>query len=697
MFELMADCSELAENIVKIGMAISTRQDVKSFDDMVLEMQKIFPALTRQGIVESFLEVQESRKRETTDLQKKLQGIYNEPRIEKTTKNKIDELNKLLEEGEIPEKKTRKPASMKIEQLRATRDNLRKWLETGDTAMKKKFNEELTNLTEKIETGDIEMVRREGQLHDEVQQIKNEIDALKRQIAEQKQEQELRDKIEILQSHLEAGTLPQPVPKTKSGSDVTQSLRSIIYDLRKQINRSEPARRKRIEKSIADLEAKLNSGDILPKPKPPQAESEELDRLIFKRDLIRKEIQDEIRNLKPLTVWGKIGAGWDAVRLIMTTGEFSFALRQGGIYALSHPFKWSKALVSSFKAFASPKGLYDVNKEIYARRNAPNYQKAGLVLLQEGMSLTKSEEVIMNYWADKLPVVRNFNRAALAFFNTLRADLFDLGEQTLSRTGKMTQGEMEIWANYINVMSGRGKLSVGNISLEPAALALNRAFFSARYVASRFQILTGQPFWTKSGEGSLRVRKEIAKEYARLGIGMAAIFALGMAVGAEVEEDPRSSDFGKLRFGRRRLDVMMGNAQVARLMAQLLTGTTKTSSGNIVPIREKYVFWADGEFFQKKAEMRYGSNDVLDVMVRFGRSKLSPQFGFMMNLLTGQTMTGEEVTLLNQLPYPITYGDIYDVMQEDGVPVNITLSVLTVLGMGLQTYEPEQQTLLSRF
>jgi hypothetical protein len=691
----MADCSELAENIVNIGMALATKENVKTFDDVVLGLIEIFPVLNRQGIVDAFLEVQQSRSKETDDLQKKLRSIYNEPKIEKNTQDKINELNEFLENGEIQKKKTAKTASMKIEQLRKTRDNLQKWVETGDPTMRKEFTEQLDELVEKIESGTIEMVHRKGELHDEIQQIKDQIDELKKQIAEQAKESELKDKIEILQAHLEAGTLPEISTRKTSGTEATQMLRSVIYDLRKQLNRSEPARRKRIEKSIADLEAKLKSGDILPKPKPPKAESEELDKLIYKQDLIKKEIKDEIRNLKPMTLWGRAGATWDLARLLMTTGEFSFALRQGGIYAFSHPLKWSKSLVSSFKAFGSAKGLYDINKSIFERENAPSYQKSGLVLLQEGMSLTRSEEVIMNYWMDKLPVFRNFNRAAIAFFNTMRADMFDMGYQTLGRSEKMTQAEMEIWANYINVMSGRGRLSIGALNLEPAALALNRAFFSARYVASRFQILTAQPLIYKAGEGTLRIRGQIAKEYIRLGLGLASVYALGMAVGADIEEDPRSPDFGKLKFGNRRLDVMMGHSQIIRLISAILTGTTKRSNGNVMPIRGSYVFFQDNKFFQKTVKTQYGSDDVLDVIARFGRSKLSPQFGFMMNMITGQTMIGEDVTLLNtatQLIYPITYGDIYTVMQEEGMPVNVALSVLTILGMGLQTYENKQKT-----
>jgi len=680
MFKLMADCTELAENIVQIGMNLATREDIKTFDDMVMEMLKLFPELSREGISQAFLEVQESRKKVTADIQKKLTAIYNEPKIEKNTKDKISELNKFLETGELPAKKSKKPAPMKIEQLRATRDNLRKWLETSDPAMKKKLGQELTELVGQIESGEIQMEHREGRLHDEVQQIKDEIDSLKKQITESKLEQKLQDKIEILQSHLESGTLPKTKTRDIAGSESVQMLKSIIYDLRKELNRSEPARKKRIEKSIADLEQKLKTGDILPKPKPPLAESEELDKLIYQRDLLKKEIQDEIRNLKPLTLWGKVGAGWDLVRLVMTTGEFSFALRQGGVYAMTHPFKWSIAMVNAFKSFASAKGFYDVNKDIFSRENAPNYNKSGLVLLHEGMSLTRAEEVIMNYWIDKMPVMRNFNRAAISFFNTMRADMFDMGYQTLGRTQSMTQGEMEVWANYINVMTGRGKLGIGSISLEPAALAFNRLFFSARYVASRFQMLTGQPLWHSAGKGSLRVRTMVAKEYIRLGLGLATVFGLGMLVGADIEDDPRSTNFGKLKFGNRRLDVMMGHAQVITLMSRLLSGKTKTGKGEIVALYGK--------------EKKYGGQDIESVLVKFLRSKLSPQFGFMMNLITRETYLGEEITLLNtttQLLYPMTYGDIWDVMKEEGMPTNVSLSILTLLGMGLQTYEPYEK------
>jgi hypothetical protein len=579
----MADCSELADNILKMVMNISTRDDVKNLDDAIKVLQEYFPDIRRDVVVEYMNEAMQTSDRKTDDLTKKLMGIRNEARSDKALNAKIDELTEYLETGKLP-----------------------------------------------------------------------------------------------------------PVKGRKEAPEATAMLRSIIADLRTQLNRSEPARRKRLEKSIADLEQRLKTGDILPKQRSPQAESKEIDKLIYKQDMMRMEIQDLLRSMEPLTFWSRSFKYLDFARLIMTTGEFSFALRQGGVYALSHPLKWTGAMAQAFRSFVSTEGLYAVNKGIFNRENAPYYNKSGLVLLREGMSLTQTEEVIMNYWADKFPVIRNFNRAAVGFLNTVRADMFDMGYKTLGATSEMTQNEMEIWANYINVMTGRGNLG----KLDAYALAMNRAFFSARYVASRFQMLGGavkNPLMSVAGQNK-RAYRMITREYLRLGMGLLTIWGLGLLMGVDIEEDPRSSDFGKIKIGNRRADFLMGFGQVIRLMAQLTTGTRKTAGGEIVPLREKYVFGYEGRFFTQDPEMRYGAKDVENVLFQFGRSKLSPQFGFMMNLVTGKQMTGEEVTLLNlvtQMAHPMTYGDIYEAAKEEGIPENVALSIMAMLGWGLQTYDSE--------
>jgi len=198
----------------------------------------------------------------------------------------------------------------------------------------------------------------------------------------------LQKSIDELQGHLEQGTLPDAKSRSVKAEDIIQNLRDTVQELRSEVNRSAPARKKRLEKAVADLEAKLKSGDILPRIKREPATDEEIETLVFKRDLLRKEINDEIRAAKPLTAWGKVGVGADMIRLIMTSGEFSYALRQGGVYAFTHPLKWTAAMAESFKAFGSTRALYNLNKQIFSRKNAPKYETSGLVILHEGMSLT---------------------------------------------------------------------------------------------------------------------------------------------------------------------------------------------------------------------------------------------------------------------------------------------------------------------
>jgi hypothetical protein len=693
---MLMDCSELDKLISQLAMNIATDPGVESLSDVVEKMKKLLPGMpiTYEYVASAIDAATKRDVKESDEISKKLNEIKGEARSNVNLTGAIATIEEYIKTGTLPADASKKKAPFKIEQLRRTRDNLRRWLQTSDPAMEKKLGEELDSLNEQMASGLID-VKRRGELHEELQKIKDEIDSLRKQIRESKTKTALQKKLDTLKEHLEAGTLPIPKQKGITGDQETQELRGAIKDIRKEISRSAPAVQKRLEKSIAYLENKIETGDIFPKPKIEMATNKEIENLVYRRDMLKQEIRDEIRALKPLDFWGKAGVGIDFVRLWMTTGEFSFALRQGGIYAFTHPIKWSGAMVDAFKAFASPKALYKVNKEISERENAPNYLKSGLILITEGMSLSKTEEVIMNYWKDKLPVIRNFNRAAIAFMNKARADMFDAGYKTLSQNRQMTQDEMEIWANYINTMTGRGNLGKGRLSLEPMALVLNRFFFSPRYVASRFQIIGGAvkaPVMSIAGKNKM-VYRRIAREYIRLATGVATVLGLGVLCGADIEEDPRSTDFGKLIFGKTRLDPLMGFGQTLTFLSRLLTGTTKSAGGKVYPIRPKNVFLYKDDFYTLEAKVQYGGKSVEDVFGQFLRSKMSPQMGMAWNIITGKNYMGKEITMLDsisQIAYPMTYGDVYDVMQEDGIPKNTALSLLTILGMGLQTYEGKE-------
>lgn len=270
-----------------------------------------------------------------------------------------------------------------------------------------------------------------------------------------------------------------------------------------------------------------------------------------------------------------------------------------------------------------------------------------------------------------LAPVHGSQRAYTTFLDTIRADMFDAMSASLARNGEPTLDEMKAIANYINVATGRGGLG----KLESSATNLNTIFFAPRYLASRFQLLAGQPFYG----GTNQTRMMIAKEYARALIGVGAVYALGAMAGGELEEDPRSADFGKMRFGNTRLDPLAGLAQVTTFTSRMVTGETKDSYGEVKDLRGP--------------NQKFGKTDALDVLVWFGRSKLAPFPGAIVNIATGENFAGEPTGVLKEaqgLVTPIGMGEIYEVMKENGVEKGTALSILGLFGMGLQHYERQK-------
>jgi hypothetical protein len=243
---------------------------------------------------------------------------------------------------------------------------------------------------------------------------------------------------------------------------------------------------------------------------------------------------------------------------------------------------------------------------------------------------------------------------------------------SLSKRGTpLTQPELNSIANYINVATGRGNLGKHAAAAESAALL----FFSPRLVASRFQILLGQPLY----HGTARTRTLIASEYARTLIGLSAIYGLAIAAGATIETDPHSSDFGKLKFGNTRVDPMMGLSQNTVMLDRIITGKTKTLGGKEKPIRGK---------------VPYGGATSFDVVANFLRSKLAPVPGAIVNVATGKNVVGEPVTPLStatDLIVPLSFQDVYSIMKEQGIPAGTAIEMLNILGMGVQQFEPQRK------
>lgn len=353
-------------------------------------------------------------------------------------------------------------------------------------------------------------------------------------------------------------------------------------------------------------------------------------------------------------------------RAVLSSWDFSAVLRQGGFIGLGNPSRAVRALPDMFRSWGSAERAEMVNQEILSRPNAPRYAQSKLYLAPlENTRLSAMEEAFMSRVARAIPGVQQSNRAFVTFLNRLRADSFDSLVGRIEANGVPLNGpELQAVANYINVATGRGDMG----RAAAAAETLATVFFSPRLVTSRFQLALGQPAWA----GSARTRRAVALEYAKFLGGLAVVYGLARMAGAELEDDPRSSDFGKLKFGNTRVDPLGGLSQTTVLMSRLASGQTKTGQGEVKDIRGKVPF---------------GESTSADIIWRFMRSKLAPVPAGALDVASGSNVVGDEVTagdVATRLLVPLSFSDIYEVMKEQGIPATTALGMLSVFGMGLQ-------------
>lgn len=432
--------------------------------------------------------------------------------------------------------------------------------------------------------------------------------------------------------------------------------------------------KKRIRTMTERVQEKTAAGDFTkPERKPPRMDAEKA-RLMFEYAKAKEQFNKGLLDaqLRKQSVPRKIlrygGELLNTTRALMTSFDLSAVLRQGGFIAFGHPLRALQAFPDMIRALRSEQAQFRVMEDIKNRPNAPLYAQSKLHISDSGpgASLSKMEEQYMSRWARHIPGVGASERAYTTFLNRLRADSFDAMAANLGRRGKVTAEESKAIANYINAATGRGNLDAA----AKWAQGLNTFFFAPRYVVSRFQLLAGQPFYRGTG----RTRFLIAKEYGRMLAGVAVVYALGKQAGATIENDPTSTDFGKLKFGNTRVDPLFGLSQVTTFLSR-------------EALEVKHFFAQDGE-----KRPKYGTGG--EVLGRFLRTKLAPGIGAGVDIISRKNVVGQKVTpqsVATGLVTPLSIGDIYSAMKEQGVPRGTALAILALFGMGAQNYERKPQ------
>jgi len=520
-------------------------------------------------------------------------------------------------------------------------------------------------------------------------------------------------KIIELEEHLKAGTLPMSPKKAKAFATETQKkMRAVVKELRKQIRGSDPARIERVQKQIEFLNEKIQSGIKLPEPRVIAQGSDEVEELRFQAGKLKAEINARIQDLKPRSIFEKLVVDpFNLARAGMAGMDLSAVGRQGGFIGAGNPLRAIKAQKQMFQALSS-KSAQRIQREILEGSvNSINYKRSGLHLGDLDGALSSAEEVFQSDLLGKIArtgkigelataPTRASQRAFTVYLNKLRADSFDAMYRSLAKNGTPTQGEMEAISNFINVATGRGNLR----KFEAAAEGLSTIFFAPRYVASRFQLITGSPIFKKNAG---RARKLIIIEYAKTLGGLATMYSL-VHLGAStifkdedisVEIDPRSSDFGKIKIGNTRIDPLFGIAQTATLLARILP-IPQIKDGKVGLFGLKTKLIKSGEV-KSLRNVGFGETGFSDVLLnKFLRTKFSPLFGAPIDFAAGKNVVGQttsltgidtEESILLNLVTPMAFRDIVDAMKEQGIPKGAAIGIVAMFGLGVQNFDANRR------
>ena len=374
---------------------------------------------------------------------------------------------------------------------------------------------------------------------------------------------------------------------------------------------------------------------------------------------------------------------WNVPKSIMSSFDLSALLRQGG--ALLPEAKISKsAAFDMLKSFRSEKHYRNIINGIIDHPQYETAVNAGLDLTlprrgagkEEFLTLVgKEESLIGANLAERIPIlgrgVRWSNRAYTAFLNKLRFDVFrkwaKMADDEAIAAGRegVSEEALKGLARSINILSGRGELG----QFTTAAMVLNIPFFSPRFAASRFQLPIAY-----YGAGSPVVRKAVRNSIMSYTAFVATMLSLAELSGVgTVEKDPRSSDFGKLRIGKTRIDLWAGFQQPLVFLTQFSHGARKRlATGEVQEIGRSDRIW---DFMESKR----------NPMVVTGLSVAEERrpFGDKMRKRTDPLWAWQ---VARDLFEPMTFGDTYEAVEEHGKVFGGMLGTLATFGAGITTF-----------
>jgi hypothetical protein len=353
-------------------------------------------------------------------------------------------------------------------------------------------------------------------------------------------------------------------------------------------------------------------------------------------------------------------------------GDLSGTLMQNAQFAYRHPIITAKNFVRELKFFASEKAFQMSGEEIASRPTYKLMKEAKLSLTDVGPTISGREEQFMASIAEKIPglgkIVRATGRAYTGFLNRMRADVFDYMVNVQKGMGGDVADPkfLKDVGHFINIATGRGDLG----QMERVAPVIGQGLFSARKLMATFQTLDPRLYLTSTPT----VRREALLTMLSFLGGATLITQLSKLAGAEVGDDPTSTDFGKIKFGNTRFNLYGPYQQLAVLFARQWKGyATSSTTGKKMMIGD---------------ESNPYSPNRLDLLTRYFESKEHPTLSLILSAMRGTNAIGQPFNapteVLNRF-IPMVLADAYDLYKEQG-PIGLLGTIPAILGIPSQTY-----------
>lgn len=356
--------------------------------------------------------------------------------------------------------------------------------------------------------------------------------------------------------------------------------------------------------------------------------------------------------------------------LLTSIGDLSFGLRQGLVLGALHPKVWLDTNLKSVKFLANEDYF---KKEMAKMLTDPDFKRISEEMKTALPSLTQASEeaFVANKFAEKIPLVKRTARAYDGAATYMRFQVAKKNLQAFDDLGiKLTDKELKDLGTMINTASGRGGKSGG--WLDEHSGILSTALFSPRLWASRLQTINPQYYASLSGPA----RQEALKAAGSFAVVAGTMLTALAALGAQIETDPRSSDFLKAKFGNTRYDVLGGFQQNLVLLARELTGEKKSSlSGHVSAL--------SGE------DKPYGGDNRLTVLGDMLNNKLNPILGTTGRLISGEDRAGQPIDFVDEmikLLTPLNFQSLAEAGKDSGSIFGAAKGIPSFFGTGVQTY-----------